>query len=55
MLHFLLKLVLLGVIVVGALVLLVHVFPVIVVVLAVIGLVKVYQMLRGPKYPPGGR
>ncbi len=46
---------LLGVIVVGVVMVLIHVFPAIIVVLAIIGLVKLYQMLRGPKYPPGRR
>jgi hypothetical protein len=31
----------------------IHAFPVIFIVLAIIGLVKLYQILRGPKYPPG--
>jgi hypothetical protein len=52
MFHFFLKLFLAGVVVVGVGVLLIHVFPVLVAILAIIGLIKVYQVLRGPKYPP---
>jgi hypothetical protein len=39
---------------VGALVVLVHVFPVVVAVLAVIGIVKLYEIFSGPRRPPPG-
>jgi hypothetical protein len=55
MFHLLLKLLLMGTVAVSALMVLCHVFPLIVGVLVVIGLYKLYQVLRGPKYPPPWR
>jgi len=55
MFHFFLRMMLLGAAVVGAILVLIHVFPAIVVVLVIIGLVRLYEMFRGPKYPPGRR
>ena len=55
MIHFFLRMLLLGAAAVGVIMLLIHVFPAIVVLLVLIGLVKLYEMFRGPKYPPGRR
>ncbi len=51
MINLLLKLALLAVFAVGAGVVLLHALPLILILLAIIGLIKVYQMLRGPKNP----
>ena len=53
MFHLLLKLLLAGAVAFCVILAVIHAFPVIFIVLAVIGLVKLYQVLRGPKYPPG--
>ena len=52
MFHLILRLLLLGTAVVVAVVAFIHVFPFLVILLAVFGIFKLYQALRGPKYPP---
>jgi len=54
MIHFILKLLLVGIVAVGVLVLLLHVFPIIVAILALAGLVKLYELFRGLRRPPPG-
>jgi len=53
MFHLLLKFLLAGSIMVCVMLAVIHAFPVIFIALAIIGLVRLYQILRGPKYPPG--
>jgi hypothetical protein len=53
MFHLLLKLLLAGAVMVCVCLALLHAFPVVFIALAIIGLVRLYQILRGPKYPPG--
>ena len=53
MFHLLLKLLLAGSVMVCVCLALIHAFPVVFIALAIIGLFKLYQFLRGPKYPPG--
>lgn len=52
MIHLILKLLLFGVVAIGVVILLIHIFPMIVAILAILGLIKIYQVLRRPK-PPG--
>jgi hypothetical protein len=54
MFQLILKLLLAGVVVVGALVVLVHVFPVVVAILALAGIVKLYELFRDHRRPPPG-
>ncbi len=53
MIQLLLKIFFLGAVVVGAVVALIHVLPYLMIILAIIGLAKLWQVIRGPKYPPG--
>lgn len=52
MFHLLLRLLFLGAAVVFALLAFIHVFPFLLILLAAFGVFKLYQALRGPKYPP---
>lgn len=54
MFQVILKFLLMGVLIVGAFVVLAHVFPVVVVVLAIAGIIKLYEIFRGPRRPPPG-
>jgi hypothetical protein len=54
MIHYLLKLFLCAALGVGALLILVHAFPAVLVILAIIGVVRLYEAFRGPKPPPPG-
>jgi hypothetical protein len=53
MFHLLFTLLFAGAVAVCIVLAVIHAFPVIFIVLAIIGIVKLYQILRGPKYPPG--
>jgi hypothetical protein len=55
MFQFLLKIFFLGAVAVGAVVAFIHVFPYLMIILAIIGLAKLWQVIRGPKPPPGWR
>ena len=55
MFHLLLRLLLVGVGMLFAVVAFIHVFPFLLIILAVFGIFKLCQALRGPKYPPDRR
>jgi len=53
--HLIVRICFVGSLVVCALLALLHVFPFILIALAVIGIYKLYQAFKGPKFPPGSR